>query len=99
MSFLKDLVLWFIRGQINSDSDPSAAALIPRTISIRPEPVAAATKKERKPKELERNGHERAYDILQELKSIEPVSKGFEKAREEMLQELKRLAPRRRVAK
>ena len=89
MQFLIDLIHWFFHGKIAE-----------ATKEIMPAPVAATSLTVEIPKkkplvfDITKEGN--PDDFLKDLQSLKPLTQQFEHAREELLQELHRLAPPRR---
>jgi hypothetical protein len=88
MRFLKELFQWFVYGRVDSAA------------SIQNEPVVIsqpAQVQEREPVQFDIVRDVRPMGFLQELRTIQPISKEFDRAREELIEELRKLSPRKRT--
>jgi hypothetical protein len=84
MEFLKSLFIWFINGSTLPNESPNAES--PAT------PKKTARNSPRISFEFNRIDDINPTILMEELNSIEPMTKQFEKARADMLQELRKLA-------
>ena len=87
MSYFLELIRWFFQG----DEEQAEVSAYNPADAARPEPA-----EKRKPFEFNVINEARPKSILDDLNSIEPLHKQFEGARQEILDELRRLDPRRR---
>lgn len=90
MSFLIDLFRWFVHG-----SGEVVASTSELNLSSRPENGDASKPSVRKSSviDFDLNKGVNVSQFLDDIRSIEPMSKQFSKAREELLAELKKLTP------
>ncbi len=97
MNFLRDLVRWFIKGERrkNTPSSQHENKVPVQKVSIEPAAIPEVTAPET-------NYQSPTFDFLKEnssaefmvdLQSIRPLAEQFDRAREELLRELQRLAP------
>lgn len=94
MQFLKHLVQWFMNGSIENPVSTPETSSSKAAVAIAP-----TEEKEKKPSEdldFDLNKGSSPTQFLDDLKSIEPISKQFSTAREDLLAELKKLAPSKR---
>jgi len=94
MKFLRDLIRWFFWGERRKNT-PSSQAEIVKSAQV-PEPKVAEIKEPTPKYEsatfdfLKDNP---ASDFLIDLQAIRPLAEQFDRAREDLLRELQRLAP------
>lgn len=89
MSFIRDLFSWFFHGtwpEGNHDRQPPGEEA----------PGASAREMESEVKEEEDIFAVRPMGFLEELRSIRPMSKAFDQDRSDMIEELRKLAPKKR---
>lgn len=86
MNFFKQLLVWFWTGKIEAPQ---------KTPPTEPPPAKEVKKKEKEEDMLEAIASGLvSREFINELRSIEPLSKQFVKARQDLVNELKKLAPR-----
>jgi hypothetical protein len=88
-----DLIRWFFKGNPKIEPSSQSVSIVEEVREV--EPVTAPVKKSESPTFdfLKENSAQR---LLEDLQSIRPVTRQFDLAREELLKELKRLAPPKR---
>lgn len=90
MSFLIDLFRWFVHGSgevVASTSEPSPSSRSENGDTSKPAPRKTGVI------DFDLNKGVNVSQFLDDIRSIEPMSKQFAKAREELLAELKKLTP------
>lgn len=93
MQFLVDLISWFINGPIQNDAPKPVELKVISTNAVEEKKPAKPTPKN-VVEEILDDG--RPENFLQELKSIKPLTKQYDKDRRDLEQEVKRLATKKR---
>jgi hypothetical protein len=97
MGFLRDLFNWFITGSVPAETTSAEAPVLE---VIKPEEPAAEKKEERRktpknvPDDIRSLG--RREDFLEELRSLETPRKQYDKAREDLVAEIKKLSTKKK---
>jgi hypothetical protein len=93
MRFLIDLFKWFVTG--SSDEADVASSTVSENGSSIPEPAQVTKRNPFDVIDFDLNKGANISQFLNDIRSIEPISKEFSKARQEILEELKKLTPRK----
>lgn len=92
MSFLRDLIRWFLTGQSPEEGEMAPENSTPVALEIVAEKPVKTPSAEF---DIAREGNPKVF--LDDLRSIKSLANQFEQAREDLVKELQRLAPSRKT--